>query len=57
MNIGLAGYRAVYCWLTWYTVKPQVPAAVGTMLKVAWLAPAGIVMAWFVIGVVQFGSE
>jgi hypothetical protein len=53
----LADYSTVYCWLTWYTVKLQVPAAVGSRLKVTWLAPVGIVMAWFVSGVVQFGSE
>jgi hypothetical protein len=47
----------VYWLWTWYTVKLQVPAAVGSRLKVAWVAPAGIVMAWFESGVVQFGSE
>lgn len=54
----LADYWTGYCWLTWYnTVKLQVPAAVGSTLKVTWLAPVGIVMVWFVSGVVQFGSE
>src|SRR5580698_9556192 len=53
----LADYWTVYWLWTWYTVKLQVPAAVGSRLKVAWVAPAGIVMAWFESGVVQFGSE